>query len=123
MDARLREGIRLFNEGRFFESHEQLEDLYLHTSEEKDKPFLEGMIELSVAFRLFCEFGDLQGPVRMIHQALTRLENYQPTYLRIKVKDLIRSLEEWTHEAKTGNNEVSLVRKQIPKILTRSSFF
>jgi hypothetical protein len=81
------------------------------------------MIELSVAFRLFCDFGDLQGPVRMIHQALIRLEDYQPTYLRVRVKDLIRSLEEWTHEAKAGNNEISLVRKQIPKIRTRSIFF
>ncbi len=31
MDARLREGISLFNDGRFFESHEVLEAFYQET--------------------------------------------------------------------------------------------
>ena len=33
-------GIRLFNEGRFFESHETLEQFYQET-EDANKPFLE----------------------------------------------------------------------------------
>ena len=40
MDARLREGIRLFNAGRFFESHESLEDFYAG-AEPEHKPFVE----------------------------------------------------------------------------------
>jgi predicted metal-dependent hydrolase len=94
MDARLRDGISLFNEGRFFESHEILEQFYQET-EAANKPFLEGLIELAVAFRLYTDFGEIKGPVRMIHQALIRFENYQTTYLNIRVKDLSEALERW----------------------------
>ena len=119
MDARLREGIRLFNGGRFFESHESLEDLYLQADEEQ-KPFLEGLIQLAAACRLFREFGEVKGPVRMIHQALIRLENYQPTYLRIKVKDLIQAMEVWAKQVE-ANTEA--VQGRIPKIRVRRFIF
>ena len=98
MDARLREGIRLFNESRFFECHEVLEDLY-HETEEENKPFLEGLIGLAAAFRLFCEFGEVKGSVRLIYQALIRLENYQPAFLQIDVKDLCAAAETWAKGA------------------------
>ena len=125
MDARLREGIRLFNAGRYFDSHESLEDFYLHTKEEH-KPFLEGLIQLAAALRLFSDFGEVKGPVRMVRQALIRLENYQPTYLGVRVKKLIQTMEAWTREieatetAKTN----SAPGKPMPKIpLQRFLFF
>lgn len=98
MDARLREGIRLFNEGRYFESHESLEDSY-RRAEDKDKPFLEGLIQLAVACRIFCDFGEVKGPVRMVRQAIIRLENYRPLYLNVKVQEMIEALEAWTERA------------------------
>jgi len=94
MDARLREGISLFNEGRFYESHETLEQFYQET-EDAHKPFLEGLIELAVAFRLYTDFGEVKGPVRMIYQALIRFENYPSSHLEIRVKDLSESMEAW----------------------------
>src|ERR1041385_9544993 len=92
MDARLREGIRLFNEQRFFECHEILEPYYQET-ESQNKPFLEGLIQLAAAFRLYREFGEITGPVRMIHQALIRFENYQPSFLEIQVEKLTQAAE------------------------------
>lgn len=119
MDARLREGIRLFNAGRYFESHESLEDFYLRT-EERHKPFLEGLIQLAAACRLFCDFGEVKGPVRMVHQAIIRLESYQPTYLGIRVKNLIAAMEAW---AKQAEADAEAVREQIPKISLRRFIF
>ncbi len=120
MDARLREGIRLFNAGCYFESHESLEELYVGT-EEQHKPFLEGLIQLATACRLFCDFGEIKGPVRMVHQALIRLEHYQPAYLKIRVKDLIQSMEAWAEQIESGTGAV---RGKIPKIrLHRFGFF
>jgi uncharacterized protein len=115
MDARLREGIRLFNAGRYFESHESLEDFYL-SADEKHKPFLEGLIQLAAACRMFRDFGEVKGPVRMIYQAIIRLENYQPNYLKIRVKDLIGEMESW---AKTAEVDSESVQNQIPKIQLR----
>ena len=90
MDARLREGIRLFNDGRFFECHEILEAFY-HETDEANKPFIEGLIQLAAAFRLFCDFREVKGSVRMIYQALIRFENYQPAFLQIRVERALRS--------------------------------
>ncbi len=121
MDARLRKGIDLFNNGRFFEAHEILECFYQDT-EEVHKPFLEGLIQLAVAFRIFNEFGELRGPVRMIYQALMRFENYQPVFLQIRVRELSAAMEAWakTTEA-AGATPMSQPIPQIP--LRRFSLF
>ena len=121
MDARLREGIRLFNESRFFECHEVLEDLYQDT-EEENKPFLEGLIGLAAAFRLFCEFGEIKGSVRLIYQALIRLENYQPAFLQIDVKDLCAAAETWAKAAESDGAKPTAAN--IPNVkVQRFGFF
>jgi len=121
MDARLREGIHLFNDGRFFDCHEVLEGFYRET-EEVNKPFLEGLIELAAAFRLFCDFGEVKGPVRMIYQALIRLENFQPAFLQIRVEDLFQAVEAWAKAAEAPGAKPSA--STIPKIqFQRFSFF
>jgi predicted metal-dependent hydrolase len=121
MDARLREGIELFNQGRFFDCHEVLEGLYLKT-EDANKPFLEGLIQLAAAFRMFCDFGEVKGAVRMIYQALIRFENYQPAFLRVRVQDLCTASEAWAKAAERGEDKPSA--SSIPKIqIQRFSFF
>jgi len=112
MDTRLRDGVDLFNERRFFESHEMLEQFY-HQTEAAHKPFVEGLIQLAAAFRLYTDFGELKGPVRMIRQALIRFENYQPSYLEIRVKDLSESMEAWAEKAADSAGRPLL---SIPKI-------
>ena len=119
MDARLRDGIGLFNVGRYFESHESLENFYLR-AEEEHKAFLEGLIQLATAFRLFRDFGEVKGPVRMVRQAIVRLENYQPTYLGIKVRNLIQAMERWAEEAESDS---AAVGEEIPKIRLRRFLF
>jgi predicted metal-dependent hydrolase len=113
MDARLREGIRLFNEARFFESHETFERFYQET-EEENKAFVEGLIQLAAAFRIYADFGEVRGPVRMIYQALIRLENYQPTYLAIKVQKFGSALEAWANAAQAATGNVPLAIPKIP---------
>jgi predicted metal-dependent hydrolase len=121
MDAGLREGIGLFNEGKFFQCHEVLEDFY-HQTEEENKAFVEGLIGLAAAFRLFCEFGEVKGPVRLIYQALIRLENYQPAFLQIHVKDLCVAAEAWAKAAEVAGAKPSAA--DIPKVkFQRFSFF
>ena len=121
MDARLREGVGLFNERRFFECHEVLEALY-HETDAANKPFIEGLIQLAAAFRMFSDFGEVKGPVRMIHQALIRFENFQPAFLQVRVKDLCQTAEAWAKAAEAANAQPSTAT--MPKIqLQRFSFF
>jgi len=121
MDARLREGIRLFNERQFFASHEVLEHFYQET-EVENKPFLEGLIQLAAAFRMFSDFGEVKGPVRMIYQALIRFENFQPAFLQVRVQDLCQAAEAWAKAAEADNAAASPAT--IPQIhVQRFSFF
>jgi predicted metal-dependent hydrolase len=121
MDARLREGIRLFNERQFFASHEALESLYRDT-EAANKPFLEGLIQLAAAFRIFSEFGEVKGAVRMMYQALIRFEDFPPAYLQIRVKELCQAVEAWAKAAEGSNTRPEVA--SIPKIqLHRISLF
>ena len=115
MDARLREGVSLFNEGRFFESHEVWESLYLET-DSRHKPFLEGLVQLAAALRIFSDFGDFQGPVRMIYQALIRFEAYHPVYLGVQIKELSAAMETWAKELESSGGAEP---KPIPKISLR----
>jgi predicted metal-dependent hydrolase len=112
MDARLRAGVDLFNQRRFFESHEILEAFY-HQTEPAHKPFVEGLIQLAAAFRVYTDFSEVKGPIRMIRQALIRFENYQPSYLEIRVRDLSKSMEAWTEKAA---DPAGRPRLSIPKI-------
>ncbi|HEU4341167.1 MAG TPA: DUF309 domain-containing protein [Candidatus Binatia bacterium] len=117
----MREGIRLFNEGRFFESHEELEGFYQQT-EAANKPFLEGLILLAAAFRLFSDFHEVKGPVRMVYQALMRFENYPATFLEIRVDRLSATLEAWAKEKENLGEKPS--SSKIPRIqLKRFRFF
>lgn len=121
MDARLRQGVGLFNDGKFFEAHEALESFYQDT-EEENKAFLEGLIGLAAAFRLYCDFAETRGPVRMIYQSLIRLENYQPAFLQIDVRALCESAEAWAKKMESGGDPRP--SPDIPKIRTqRFRFF
>jgi len=121
MDARLREGISLFNDRRFFECHEVFEELYQET-ETANKPFIEGLIQLAAAFRIFCDFGEVKGPVRMIYQALVRFENYQPDFLQVGVQEMTTTLESWAKQAERA--AIPPPPYSVPKIpLLRIGFF
>jgi predicted metal-dependent hydrolase len=121
MDARLREGIDLFNDGRFFESHEVLEQFY-QEADAGERPFIEGLIQLAAGFRIFADFGEVKGPVRMIYQALIRFENYQPAFLQVRVKELCEAAEAWAKAAEASGAKPAV--STIPKIHPeRLSFF
>ena len=115
MDDRLREGINLFNQGRFFEAHETWEMLY-QSAAISDKSFIEGLIQLSTACRLIEDFGEIKGPVKLIYQALIRFENYQPTYLDVKVADLAAAMEAWAKEIESSG---ARGQKPLPTIAVR----
>jgi len=59
--------------------------------------------------------------VRMIRQALIRFENYQPSFLEIRVNELSQAAEAWAEAAGKAVDRVSLA---LPKIeLQKPSFF
>ena len=95
---------------------------YYQDSQLDTKPFIEGLIQLAAAFRMFVDFGEVKGPVRAIYQALIRFENYQPAYLQVRVKDLSTEVEAWAKAAEAAGAVPSTA--DIPKIqLQRFNLF
>jgi uncharacterized protein len=87
----LREWVRLFNQGDYFQAHEVLEHPWLHASG-PDKTFLKGLIHAAVALYQYRR-GNGHG-ARVKYQSCARyLSPFVPYHSGIEVEDLLRQME------------------------------
>jgi predicted metal-dependent hydrolase len=68
----LEEGVRLFNERKFWEAHEAWERIWLGASGE-EKQFLQGLIQLAAAYHHVQRGTSPRGAVRLFDASLRRL--------------------------------------------------
>jgi uncharacterized protein len=73
-DARYLAGIRLFNEGDFFEAHEVWEVLWMDCPS-VDRRFYQGLIQAAVGLLHFTN-GNVRGAVKLYRSSRAYLENY-----------------------------------------------
>ena len=92
MDERLYRGIREFNEGRFFEAHDILEDLW-HEYREPNRVFLQALIHTAVGF-YHLENQNLKGARSQLTKAYAKFAPYVPEYWGIEVGSLHTSIEQ-----------------------------
>lgn len=116
--AQYREGLRLFNEEDFFESHEVLEELWTDTHDERRK-FYQGLIQAAVALLHFGNenFG---GAVKVYTSSRKYLEQYQPEYEGLDVSKLLVDMQFCFQElldcTETYPTEITIRDERIPKI-------
>ncbi len=94
----LAQGLRLYDAGDFFRAHEEWESVWL-LSEEPEKTFLQGLIQVTAAFHHLQRNNPL-GAVRLLQAALRRLEPYPEKFgglslalLRQDIRDRLIALE------------------------------
>ncbi len=92
MDERLFRGIREFNEGRYFEAHDILEDLW-QGYREPDRVFLQALIQTAVGF-YHLENDNLKGARSQLGKACVKLEAFLPLYWGLSVDLLYASLKD-----------------------------
>lgn len=80
--------IDMFNNGRFFESHEVLEGAWLENSSD----FYQGLIIYAAAY-VKRDWGNPRGVVRNFNKALNYLRKYRPAYLGLDVAFLVDHAE------------------------------
>ena len=68
MKDNFQEGVELFNRARFFAAHEAWEELWLQ-SQQEEKRFLQGLIQLAAAFHHF-QRGNLKGTRSLMEAAV-----------------------------------------------------
>lgn len=83
-----RRGIDLFNERRFFECHEVLEDLW-RPERGPGRLFLQGVIHLAVGF-YHHQQQNQAGAVRQLHKGLKKLAGYLPAFEGVDTAQLYR---------------------------------
>ena len=93
-------GIRLFNQGRFFDAHELLEDVWRGSSQE-EKKFFQGLVQIAVAFHHHST-GNVAGMRSVLRRALTNLSAAPNDFAGIDLKSLRRSLSAWLDAADHG---------------------
>jgi len=89
-EERFREGIALFNCGRFFDCHEALEEVWLELSGERKK-FLQGLIQAAVALH-HLRNGNRVGAERLLAAAVEKLTRDSPERELIDVDGLLADL-------------------------------
>jgi uncharacterized protein len=87
------QGIDLFNEGRFFESHEAWEQAWLRSSGE-EKLFYQGLIQAAAAI-LHAQRGNPDGIRSLWSKAIDKLDPLPANYMGIALDELRRSLQEF----------------------------
>lgn len=112
MNIRLKQGINLFNKGKFFEAHETFEDIWKELSS-PEKELFQGVIQSAVALYLIKEnrkigakkvwaravknfecgrkevLGiDLEDLKKQMHKIFSNLEDFDFSNVRIRLVDL-----------------------------------
>jgi len=88
---RLAEGVKLFNEGSYFEAHDYFEDLWMD-ADSLDKDFYQGLVQVSVgSYHFIC--GNYTGALSQYRKGIKKLE----IYIEIEKKF---NLEKFLHEIK-----------------------
>ncbi len=88
----IREGIRLFNEGFFFEAHEILEEAW---RAERGHPrlFLQGLIQLCAGFHHF-QNRNLNGALELLQRGMDKMRKYPDHYLGFDAGGLLTRVED-----------------------------
>jgi len=89
----LREGLRCFHSGAFFEAHEHWESVWL-AAQEPEKTFLQGLIQVAASFHHF-QRGNLAGTVSLLRSALRRLDVYPEAFAGVAVAPLRVTIRRW----------------------------
>lgn len=79
--AARKEGIRLFNEGLFWEAHEAWEAIWL-VAAPPEKQFVQGLIQVAAAWHHVGR-KNRRGATRLASRALARLEPFEQDYWRL----------------------------------------
>lgn len=110
-----KKGAEHFNSGDFFEAHEVWEDVWRALDSPKEKLFVQGLIQVSVALHHHST-GNLVGAESLLRRATRNLAGYPPHYGGIDLLLLSHSLAVWLEALQ---NRTSVPAKPQVKFVVR----
>ena len=86
--AVVRQGVRLFNRGRYLDAQVVWEDAWREAATD-DRAFLEALVQLAGGLQLRTRRGGMRGAEHLLSQALVTLEDYRPAAHGLDVETLV----------------------------------
>ena len=86
--AVVRQGVRLFNHGRYLDAQVVWEDAWRAAAPD-DRAFLEALVQLAGGLQLRTRRGAMRGAEHLLSQALVTLEDYRPAAHGLDVEGLL----------------------------------
>ncbi len=104
----LREGIKLFNDGEFEESHEDFEHGWL-ASETGDADFFKGLVQAAICLHKL-EQGQRDG-AKKLHAGMRRyLAAYLPSHRGVDVSGLMEEMRSFIQESTEASGSINFKR-------------
>ena len=116
--ATLRSGIALFNQGRFFDAHEALEDVW-RPARGPRRRFLQALIQVAAALHHHSR-GNLVGARSLLARGGNTLARYPAVYAGLKVAELCASVEAWRAALAAGSATPPLPRLKFARPVLKS---
>jgi uncharacterized protein len=109
--AARRKGIRLFNQGLFWEAHEAWETIWL-VAALPEKQFVQGLIQVAAAWH-HAGRGNRTGAARLASRALARLEPFEKDYWGLDRSGAVQATTALTRalEAEPGSQQLETLPK------------
>ena len=86
---RFERGVREFNSGDFYASHDTWEDVWMDVRG-PERPFFQGMIQVAVGYyHLTCE--NYAGAEHLLTRGIRKLEAFRPGHRGLDTGDLVRA--------------------------------
>lgn len=114
MDERFYRGLEDFNNQRFFEAHEVLEDLW-HEYREMDRTFIQGLIQIAAAF-YHLQSLNLKAAVSQFTKGNEKLTHFLPLYKGVSVVKLLEDVGKNLQRIREATN-LKIDTITYPKIL------
>lgn len=106
-------GIQLFNDRRFFEAHEVLEDVW-RAAPAPEKKFLQGLIQLAVGFHHHST-GNIVGAQSLISRGARNLSVYPEEFGGVRLGGMLREVFAWQRALEQGAAPPPLPRLEITR--------
>lgn len=115
-DARYLGYFECFNQGRFYEAHDVLEDLWLERRREPEGDFYKALIQLAGAF-VHLQKNRLHPAAALLRRAAQHLGRYPAEMEGIRVSDLLSLIGDWADRLeRSGFRDNPLHQRHPPRL-------
>jgi predicted metal-dependent hydrolase len=116
VDPRYAGYFALFNQQKFYESHDVLEDLWLLDRHGANGNFYKGLIQLAGAF-VHLQKNRLRPSAALFKLARTNLEKFPRMHEQLDLDFVLRLIQNWLEELESKNFEINpLSENNFPKL-------